>query len=212
MLLVIVTVPRMNYVGRHSQEGSGMVSDSRTNMVRSAASIIATRGANGTSFSDVIADSGAPRGSIYHHFPNGKREMVVGAIGWTSDQVLEHLRGGEARTPREVLKRFIDLWRASVRASGGASGCAVAATALDSDGSQPELIEAAHVAFRSWSDLLAEQLRAVGVRRNRAGSIAVTALAAMEGALILCRAEGSGAPLEAVAGELMRLNLHADST
>jgi TetR/AcrR family transcriptional repressor of lmrAB and yxaGH operons len=182
-----------------------MVSESRVRMVRSAASIIATRGANGTSFSDVIADSGAPRGSIYHHFPNGKRELVEGAIGWTSDQILEHLRSGEARTPREVLKRFIDLWRASVRASGGASGCAVAATALDSDASEPELIEAAEAAFRSWSDLLAEQLRNAGVRGDRARPIAVTALATMEGALILCRAERSGAPLEAVAGELMRL-------
>jgi TetR/AcrR family transcriptional regulator, lmrAB and yxaGH operons repressor len=188
-----------------------MVSDSRTNMVRSAASIIARRGANGTSFTDVIADSGAPRGSIYHHFPKGKREMVTGAIGWTSDQILDHLRSGKGQTPPEVLKHFIDLWRASVRSSHGASGCAVAATALDSDSDEPELIEAAQIAFRSWSDLLGEQLSAAGIPRARARSMAVTALAAMEGAMILCRVEGNGAPLEAVASELMRLSLPTDS-
>ncbi len=57
-----------------------MTSDSRARMVRSAASLIRTRGVTGTSFSDVLADSGAPRGSIYHHFPEGKEQLAADAI------------------------------------------------------------------------------------------------------------------------------------
>ena len=40
---------------------------------------------------------------------------------------------------------------------------------------------------------------------HRAGPIATTSLAAMEGALILCRAERSSQPLETTAQELMKL-------
>lgn len=182
-----------------------MARDSRASMVRSAAALIATRGAAATSFSDVLADSGAPRGSIYHHFPTGKRELVAEAVEWTSEQVLDHLRAGAGTTPQEVMAAFVDLWRMSVRASRGASGCAVAATALDSDTSETELIDAVRTAFRAWSALFAERLEEVGVPRDRAGSIALTTVAAMEGGLILCRAEASVAPLEAIAGELSRL-------
>jgi hypothetical protein len=59
--------------------------------------------------------------------------------------------------------------------------------------------------FRSWIALLAEQLEAVGVPSNRAKPIATATVAGMEGALILCRAEGNVKPLDAVAEELLRL-------
>jgi hypothetical protein len=59
--------------------------------------------------------------------------------------------------------------------------------------------------FRAWIDLLRSQLVEVGVDEARARSLACTAVASMEGALILCRAERGVGPLDAVAGELARL-------
>ena len=181
-----------------------MADSSRVKMVRSAATLFGSRGLNATSFSDVLADSGAPRGSIYHHFPGGKKQLAEDAIGWTSEQIVGHLRACPADTPDGVLGWFIELWRQSVRGSGGSAGCPVAGVAVDT-GAADELTRAARVAFASWAGTLAEQLAAVGVPAARARSIAVTALAAMEGALILCRAERSGEPLERVAEELLRL-------
>jgi AcrR family transcriptional regulator len=174
-------------------------------MVRSAASLIRSRGVSATSFSDVLAESGAPRGSIYHHFPDGKRQLAEDAIGWTSERVLAHLRAGTATTAPGVLARFIDMWRQVVRASRGSAGCVVAGVAIDTVADDTGLMDVVRATFRSWVALLAEQLEAVGVPPYRATSIAMATLAGMEGALILCRAEGDGRPLDAVAEELMRL-------
>jgi TetR/AcrR family transcriptional regulator, lmrAB and yxaGH operons repressor len=184
-----------------------MASDSRERMVRSAASLISSRGVSATSFSDVLNDSGAPRGSIYHHFPEGKRQLATEAIRWTSDRVIAHLRAGTGTTPSEVLERFVDIWRQVVLASGGASGCVVAGVALDSnaDVDGERLIDVARETFRSWVEILAEQFEQAGVPAQRASGIAMTTLAGMEGALILCRAEGSVRPLDETAAELMRL-------
>jgi TetR/AcrR family transcriptional regulator, lmrAB and yxaGH operons repressor len=182
-----------------------MATDSRASMVRSAASLIRSRGVSATSLSDVLADSGAPRGSIYHHFPEGKRQLAEDAIRWTSERVLAHLRAGAPRSPSEVLERFIDMWRRVVVTSGGSAGCVVAGVAIDTVADETGLIELVRATFRSWAALLAEQLEAVGVPAHRAMPIAVATLAGMEGALILCRAEGDVRPLDAVAEELMRL-------
>ena len=182
-----------------------MATDSRARMVRSAASLIRSRGVSATSFSDVLAESGAPRGSIYHHFPDGKRQLAEDAIRWTSERVLAHLRAGAAATPSGVLKRFIDMWRQVVLTSNGSAGCVVAGVAIDTVADEAGLMDVVRAAFRSWVGVLAEQLQAVGVPSHRARRIAVATLAGMEGALILCRAEGNGRPLEAVAEELMRL-------
>lgn len=174
-------------------------------MVRSAAALIGTRGLTATSFSDVVEHSGAPRGSIYHHFPNGKRQLAEDAIDWTSDQILGHLRGCGASTPSELLACFIDLWRKSVLASRGSTGCAVAGVAIDIGTYEEDLIGLVRRTFRTWVAELAKRLVELKVSRDRARTIAFAAVAGMEGALILCRSEGNSRPLEAVAVELMRL-------
>jgi len=153
----------------------------------------------------VLSDSGAPRGSIYHHFPGGKKQLAEDAIGWTSEQILAHLQACPASTAPGVLAWFIDLWRQSVQASGGSSGCPVAGIAIDTGSAADDLIDTARAAFAQWTALLAGQLQETGVPAHRAGPIATATLAAMEGALILCRAERSSQPLETTAQELMNL-------
>ena len=179
--------------------------DSRASMVRGAVSLIRTRGVNATSFSDVLAESGAPRGSIYHHFPKGKQQLAGDAIHWTSERVLAHQRACRATTPAGVLDCFIDMWRQVVVASGGTAGCVVAGVAIDTPPGDRAMIDVVRATFRSWVDLLSDQLAAAGVPARRASRIALTTVAGMEGALILCRAEGTSAPLETVAAELKRL-------
>src|SRR5437016_3025498 len=178
---------------------------SRARMVRSAASLIRTRGVNATSFSEILADSGAPRGSIYYHFPQGKEQLAEDAIRWTSERVLAHQRTCRVTSPMGVLDCFIDMWRQVVLASGGAAGCVVAGVAIDTDAADRGQMDLVRATFRSWVDLLAEQLVAVGVPSRRASRVALATVAGMEGALILCRAEGQIGPLETVAGELKRL-------
>jgi TetR/AcrR family transcriptional repressor of lmrAB and yxaGH operons len=179
--------------------------DSRIKMVSSAASLIQRRGVNATSFSEVVADSGAPRGSIYHHFPNGKDQLAGDAIKFTLDRVMRSQRGCKATTPQGVLDCFIDVWRQTVIESDATAGCVVAGVAIDSTHEATGLMGLVKSAFREWLDLLAKQLHATGLPKDRARSAAVAALASMEGAMILCRAERSVKPLETVAGELKRL-------
>ena len=181
-----------------------MTNESRASMVRSAASLIRTRGVSATSLADVLADSGAPRGSVYHHFPRGKDQLAEDAIRWTSERVLAHQRACRAKTAAGVLACFIDMWRQVVLASRGTAGCVVAGVAIDTAADAEGLIDVVRATFRSWIELLSEQLESAGVPRQRASAIALATVAGMEGALILCRAEGDGGPLETVAAELMR--------
>jgi TetR/AcrR family transcriptional regulator, lmrAB and yxaGH operons repressor len=182
-----------------------MPTESRASMIRSAAALIGTHGVSATSLSEVLAESGAPRGSIYHHFPGGKEQLAGDAIRWTSDRVLAHQRKCPATTAAGVLGCFIGMWRQVVLTSAGTSGCVVAGVAIDTVAGEPGLIDVVRATFRSWCDLLAEQLEATGLEPGRAAALATTTVASMEGALILCRAEGNSGPLETVAGELLRL-------
>src|SRR2546429_7213995 len=179
--------------------------DSRASMVRSAASLIRTRGVNATSFSEVLADSGAPRGSIYHHFPQGKEQLAEDAIRWTSERVVAHQRACRATTASGVLSCFIDMWRQVVVASKGAAGCVVAGVAIDTVAEAPGLIGVVRATFRAWSGLLTEQLMAVGLPARRGSAIALSTGAGVGGALLLCRPGGTSGPPQAGAAGAVRL-------
>jgi AcrR family transcriptional regulator len=178
--------------------------DVRTRMVQTAATLIGARGVSGTSFTDVIEASGAPRGSIYHYFAGGKRQLVAEAIEWTSEQVQAHQRGCDATTP-SVIEHFVDLWRQIVTSSGAHAGCPLAALASDPYAAEPQLAAAVERGFEAWTALLTDQLVSAGMSGSDALAIATTTVAAMEGALILCRGRGNVAPLDAIATQLNQL-------
>jgi TetR/AcrR family transcriptional regulator, lmrAB and yxaGH operons repressor len=178
-----------------------MPSEARQKMVESAAVLLATRGLDGTAFSDVIARSGAPRGSIYHHFPEGKEQLVEAAIALTGNRaigVLDSLRGA---APREVTIAFLDLWRAVLVRSELRAGCAVLAVTVATD--SPDLLDHAAAIFRAWRGKLAELYVEGGVEAGAAARLATTLIAATEGAVVVSRAERSMEPFELVAEAML---------
>ena len=52
----------------------------RDRMVRSAAAVLRERGAAGLTIDEVLTRSGAPRGSVYHHFPEGRSQLLIEAL------------------------------------------------------------------------------------------------------------------------------------
>lgn len=178
-----------------------MAADPRRRMIESAAVLLAKRGLQATAFSDVIERSGAPRGSIYHHFPGGKDELVNAAIELTGERALRVLDAVDGRPPDVVTGYFIDLWRAVLVRSGLTAGCAVLAVTVATD--SPDLLGHAAEIFRAWRGRLADLYRAGGMAPEVAARFATTVVAATEGAVVVSRAEQSLEPFEQVAEELL---------
>lgn len=177
--------------------------DVRTKMVKGAAGLLATNGLVGTSFSEVLGATGAPRGSIYHHFPGGKSELVHAALDLVSARafgVMEDMRG---RSASDVVERFLSLWRQLLDGSQLSAGCAVVAVTVA--GSDDELLDHAGRIFRDWTGHLAGLLVAGGLADNEAEPLALMIIAATEGAVALCRAERSRQPFDVVAESLIAL-------
>lgn len=174
-------------------------------MVRSAALLFREQGYSGTAFSDVIAHSGAPRGSIYHHFPGGKAQLAEEAVAWAAQAIAARLDEALAqeRDAAGVLRAFLSPWREVLERSDFRAGCPLVAITVETE-VPPRLAAAVASAFAGWQELLAARLRSVGIPRARAHTLASLTLAAIEGAVLLCRAQRDTAPLDAVAGELAR--------
>lgn len=178
-------------------------------MVLTAALLMRERGVEATSFSEVLAHSGAPRGSIYHYFPGGKAQLVEEATRYAGDFIAAGLRGRLAHDdPMEVVDAFSEFFRPVLQDSDYEAGCPIVAGTLEGDRT-PGARDAAGDVFLRWEQLLAESLERNGVPRERSRSLATLVFASMEGAIILSRAQRSLAPLDRVVVELRSLILDA---
>ena len=175
-----------------------MPSGSRERMVRSAAYLLREHGYSGTAFSDVIAHSGAPRGSIYHHFPGGKTQLAEEAVRYAGDFVAAGMRAATRDDdPVAAVRAFLGWWRRVLVDSGFRAGCPIVAVIVAS-----RLSAAAAAAFERWRSALAAGLVAAGASPARAARLATLVVASVEGATLLCRARRSLEPLDHVTAEL----------
>jgi AcrR family transcriptional regulator len=174
-------------------------------MIVSAAELFRERGYSGTGFRDVVAHSGAPRGSIYHHFPDGKAQLAQEVVDLASDVVAARIeRAADAGDVQQVLTAFAEGWSRQLERSSFRAGCPVVAVAVEAD-AEPAVAAAAAQAFARWEELFARALRRSGVTRARARRIATLSVAAIEGALIQSRVARSTRPVDDVVRELSAL-------
>jgi len=172
-------------------------------MIERTAVLLAKKGLQGASFSEILEASGAPRGSLYHHFPGGKDELVLAALEHAASQALSVLDRLSGKPAREVAEAFLSLWRSVLARSDFSAGCAVVAVTVAAE--SEELRARAADILRAWREKLALLFAASGLPKKKSRALAVNLVAACEGAVILARAEHSFEPFDLVASEQLAM-------
>jgi AcrR family transcriptional regulator len=172
----------------------------RIRMLLSAAEVMRERGAAGVTIDEVLTRSGAPRGSVYYHFPEGRNQILTEALRFAGDAITAAIEGAEGGIP--LVRNFVEFWEQSLAESDFNAGCPVVAAAIGSADDDPALSLVAGEIFDRWRAALSRAFVADGFDDADAGSLAVTCIAALEGAVVLCRSTRSAEPLHDVAQQL----------
>ncbi|MFD8811239.1 TetR/AcrR family transcriptional regulator [Streptomyces sp. NPDC059627] len=185
-------------------------SDSRERMVSSTAALLREYGASATSIDRVLAHSGAPRGSVYHHFPGGRTQLVEEAVELAGDFMAGVIGAAmQADDPVAGIDTFFTVWRDGLVKSRFRAGCPIVAVAVETNDEAPHLARSAGAVFTGWQEAFTAVFRRHGLAEDRSRRLAALVVAAEEGAVVMCRAQQSSAPIEAVAAEIHDLLAHA---
>jgi TetR/AcrR family transcriptional regulator, lmrAB and yxaGH operons repressor len=178
--------------------------DSKDRMIAAARRLFREHGYFGTALSDVVAESAAPRGSLYFHFPGGKEELATEVALVHAADAIAHINraAGTTDTAAELIAAFIGRPRDELMASDYREGCAVAPIVIESTPASAQLSDTARRGFQDLIATLAARLAEKGIPEDRAGRLALNAVTAMEGALILGRVLRSREPFDAAIAEL----------
>ena len=172
-------------------------------MLTSAVALLRERGAGAVTIDAVLAHSGAPRGSVYHHFPGGRNELILGAVRQAGDYITAMLDAATAAgEPARALEQFVGMWKHVLGETGYLAGCPIVAAAVHTNPDLPEVTVLVHDIFTRWRSAIRELLVADGFTGDRAQRLATLSVAAIEGAVILCRAGHTDTPLDDVLTEI----------
>jgi AcrR family transcriptional regulator len=168
-------------------------------MVHSAGVLVRERGVHGVGLREIVAHAGGPRGSLQRYFPGGKTQLVTEALDIAASDLAAHTDPElvEARTLADAIDAVIAPWRQLLLDSDFTLGCPIAATVVDASDND-QLREKARTLLAQWQISVRDALIRFGNPESSAADHASVLLAAIEGALILARAQRSTQPLDAV--------------
>ncbi len=179
----------------------------RERLIAAMTDALRRRGLHGVGLTELLAQAGAPKGVLYHHFPGGKAELAVAAI---DDVVARMLRGLDALLasnpdPIEATRRWMAGATARLGDSGFESGCPLATVALESTPDDAALREALARACATLRERIAQALESHGEPRARAQGIAALIVATYEGGLLQARVAQSTTPIAQATDTLLSL-------
>ncbi|MEV4144731.1 TetR/AcrR family transcriptional regulator [Amycolatopsis sp. NPDC049691] len=178
--------------------------DTRQRMLDTAADLFHTQGYHATGLTQLTTAGGAPKGSLYFHFPGGKEQLAAEAVrlsGERTGALLEAVLKDAPDAPA-AIDRAVEALAAFLTESDFQRGCPLATVALDAAAESEPIREACVHGYSSWHEILREYLARQQLSAERADELATVVLAAIEGGLLLARTRRDLAPLRAVATHL----------
>jgi TetR/AcrR family transcriptional repressor of lmrAB and yxaGH operons len=182
----------------------GATTDTRARMITSAALLLREHGFAGTSIPKVLAHSNGPRGSVGHHFPGGRTELITEAVTWAGQLVTDALAKARAKgsTPAQVFTLICDFYKKQLTATDYAAGCPIGATAQEAY-DDPVIGPVIRDIIDSWTGALADSLTDAGRPRREARDLALLCVCSLEGAIMVARVQRSTRPIDVVRARLL---------
>lgn len=179
----------------------------RDRFVAATASSLRSRGYAATGLKQIVADSGARLGSLYHFFPGGKEELAEQALRDAGEGYRRLAVTFLDATP-DVVQAVDDFFRGAadvLEQTDYVDACPIATVALEVASTNERLRQATADVFESWLHELVTRLTTAGLDHGRSRELALVVLGALEGGFVLSRASKNTEAMHAARAAVTRL-------
>jgi TetR/AcrR family transcriptional repressor of lmrAB and yxaGH operons len=183
------------------------MTNSREQILLTTCDLIENQGFQATGVNEIVRESGAPKGSIYYYFPEGKEEIVAEAVRVAGQRMTEHIRSHleSTKDAADAVQSFLADLAQHLKETDFRAGGPITIAASESATTNERINLACQEVYTSLHEAFAAKLRSNGIEAERAASLAWTINSTVEGAVILSRTFHSVNPLLEASQQLTSL-------
>ncbi|MFK3777649.1 TetR/AcrR family transcriptional regulator [Agrobacterium sp. NPDC089420] len=170
-------------------------SKNRHALIRATSALFRRRGYAGVGLSEILAETGLPKGSLYYHFPGGKEQLAAEATRWAGRKVAE-LIDVSFDGAASFAAGSVALCRAIAnlsREDGRIMGCPVLSIIQAGD-EKPDLRRIGADVLNDWTSRIAAQAARLG--RDDPQADAERLVIGLQGAWVVSLARQDVTPFE----------------
>ena len=181
--------------------------NSRQRILETASNLFKSQGYHATGLNQIIKESGAPKGSIYHYFPGGKEELAIESIKLAVQRVKDGLIANLSQSSEplksieELLKKMADEFDPHNPYHGVSINMLAMETSLISDPLRNACLEA----FKTWENIFYDKLIEGGFNHEEAEELGMIIHFLLEGALALSLVRQDNKPFLIISRQISKL-------
>jgi len=181
--------------------------DTREKILITMARLIEKQGYHATGLNEIIRESGAPKGSVYYHFPGGKEQIGAEAILEAGKIISERLHAMlEADAdPVSAISSFILNMAKSMETAEYNSGSPLTTATIETSITSEAMNNACRAAFDMILSAFREKFIASGIKQAKASELAMFVTTLIEGGILMSRTYHDAKPLRIAARQLKSL-------
>src|SRR5215510_6146002 len=175
----------------------------REDILNAGLKVMFRSGYQGSSVRDICAAAGAPQGSFTNHFRSKEAfvEEVLDRYFANLKTVVSEALNDKSRTPRQRLKRYLDLISGRLEGAKWTRGCLIGDLSLEASLQSRRLRKRLEEIFREWRTPFAQCIadaQAAGEIDSKFDPIELAEflLASWEGAILRMKVDGGPAALD----------------
>ncbi|MGN6527148.1 MAG: TetR/AcrR family transcriptional regulator [Burkholderiaceae bacterium] len=176
--------------------------DARDRAIAAAIKLFRIQGYTATGLTQILEESGAPKGSFYFHFPRGKTQLAEEAIDAYVEgrmAVLRDISANTAGDARKFVQKIVAAFAAEMAETDYQYGCLMQNLANELPALDAGLTERVARGFADSTRIIAAHFKEAGLSAARASSTASALVAGLEGARTIARLERTPAVFKALA-------------
>jgi TetR/AcrR family transcriptional regulator, lmrAB and yxaGH operons repressor len=167
--------------------------DTRARILSAALRLFRKRGYHAAGLNDILELAKAPKGSLYHHFPNGKEEIAVAVVAHITHGIVDLFAANRARTTAAMLMQVGEQMAETIERTNHEL-CALFSSFVAERSTSSLLGEAVAAAYGEMISALAQRFVLDGLPPRTARERATLVVILLEGGAILAQAQQSVAP------------------
>ncbi len=174
--------------------------DTKSLIIEIATKLFQQKGYMGVGLSEILKACNISKGSLYHHFPNGKEELLVACLQSLNEVITLDIENifDQHPTTKEATQAMIEKLIVHFETEGTIVGYTFSSIVSEMASLSEPVRNACSLLYSKMQRIYSNKLVADGFSTETAHSIALTMVATIEGGMLLCLTQNASDPLKTI--------------